>query len=48
MQIEDRLDALLTTRFSGMTQDTGTAFDDELMPLLQAADALDTVLNVKP
>lgn len=50
MQIEDRLDALLTMRLDGAQQppDAWTASDDELLPLLQAADALAPLRETRP
>ena len=50
MQIEDRLDALLDARLHDVAQlpNTWVAVDDELLPLLQAADALTPFRNAQP
>jgi hypothetical protein len=50
MQIEDRLDALLDARLHDVAQlpNTWVAVDDELLPLLQAADALRPFHNAQP
>jgi len=48
MQIEDRLDALLTTRLNGTPQSAWAVIDDELMPLLWAADALEPLRGAQP
>jgi hypothetical protein len=50
MQIEDRLDALLDARLHDVAQlpNTWVAVDDELLPLLQAADALRPFRNAQP
>lgn len=50
MRIEDRLDALLSARLNNTSQvpDTWVAVDDELLPLLQAADALSPFRSAQP
>ncbi len=52
MQLEDRLDALLTLRLDGSSRPSGasagTGADDELMPLLQAADMLAPLRTARP
>jgi hypothetical protein len=51
MQIEDRLDTLLTTRLNGTggtPHDAWIALDEELLPLLQAADALAPLREAQP
>lgn len=50
MRIEDRLDAMLSARLQNASQlpDTWVAVDDELLPLLQAADALTPFRNAHP
>ncbi|HEV8194693.1 MAG TPA: hypothetical protein VGP82_24840 [Ktedonobacterales bacterium] len=48
MQIEDRLDTLLTARLNGTAQGTWLALDEELLPLLQAADALAPLREAQP
>jgi hypothetical protein len=54
MQIEDRLDALLTTclnsldSLNGTPQDAWIALDEDLLPLLQAADALTPLREAQP
>ena len=50
MRIEDRLDVLLSARLHNTAQlpDTWVAVDDELLPLLQAADALTPFRSAQP
>ncbi len=48
MQIEDRLDTLLTAHFNRMPVDTWTPVDHELMPLFQAVDALAPLRDAQP
>ncbi|HEX5439988.1 MAG TPA: DUF5667 domain-containing protein [Ktedonobacterales bacterium] len=50
MQTEDRLDTLLSARLHNTSQlpDTWVAVDDELLPLLQAADALRPFRSAQP
>ncbi len=50
MRIDDRLDALLSARLHNTSPqpDTWVAVDDELLPLLQAADALTPFRNAQP
>src|SRR5690349_7104178 len=50
MQTEDRLDVLLSARLHTTSQlpDTWVAVDDELLPLLQAADALRPFRSAQP
>ena len=50
MRIDDRLDALLNTRLHNTSPlpDTWVALDDELLPLLQAADVLTPFRNAQP
>ena len=50
MRIEDRLDALLSARLHTTSQlpDTWIAGDDELLPLLHAADALTPFRSAQP
>jgi hypothetical protein len=48
MQIEDRLDTLLTTRLNGTPQSAWIALDEELLALLEAADALASLREAQP
>ena len=50
MRIEDRLDVLLSARLHNTAQlpDTRDAVDDELLPLLHAADALSPFRSAQP
>ncbi|HEU4782303.1 MAG TPA: DUF5667 domain-containing protein [Ktedonobacterales bacterium] len=50
MRIEDRLDAMLSARLHNASQlpDTWVAVDDELLPLLQAANALTPFRDAQP
>lgn len=50
MQTDDRLDALLSARLHNTSPipDTWVALDDELLPLLQAADVLTPFRNAQP